>query len=358
MHRAGAFVLLVSIGCSVDGLAGPPTPVKSGGNILVLHRYTEPRESAFTILLPEGWRAEGGVLRVNPLTSTGAMNTVGAKVDFSVKSDAAGTVMMHWLPNFAYKDPRWLQGGYFPVGSSYMGMTVAPLMDAQTFLSGFVFQRQRPAARNVQVVERKPLPGLAKHYRDRAAANPASGTYRFDAGLLAVTYDEGGVHFKEKLVAVIEDTGQAMLGTWMNRETLTVRAPATEFDKAVPLFEVIQTSLQGNPAWVVGEQRGAAQRAANALETQRYIQNVARQIVENRQKTNAEIRHSMWLFMTAQEEYVNPHTGELEQGSNQWKHRWVNGKGDIVYTDDPKYDPNWDPAARRTDFKLSRLRPR
>lgn len=380
MHWKEKLVLLIAVfvsaGCSADpGPAeqrssapdrqppnraekDPAATAKATGNTLILHRYTEPRESAFTILLPAGWIAEGGVLRVNPLTSNGAMNTVGAKVDFLVKKDAAGTMMIHWLPNFAYKDPRWLQGGYFPVGSSYMGMTVHPLVDAQTFLAAFVFQRQRPQARNVQVLERKPLPGLAKHYQDRATSMPGMGSYQYDAGLMVAAYDEGGVRYKEKMVAVIEDTGQVMLGTWMNRETLTVRAPAEEFDKTEPLFDIIQTSLQGNPAWVVGEQRGAAQRAANALETQRYIQNAARQIVENRQKTNAEIRHGLWLFMTSQEDFVNPHTGEVEQGSNQWKHRWVNGNGDLVYTDDPKYDPNWDPANRRTDFKLSRVRDR
>ena len=335
-----------------------PAPGRPPGNTLILHRYREARESAFTILLPEGWVAEGGVLRVNPLTSNGAMNTVGAKVDFAVKKDAAGTLMMHWLPNFYYKDPRWLQGVSFPVGSSYVGMTVQPLVDAQTFLTNFVFRRQRPQAQNVQVLERKPLAGLAQHYQRQAMSSPTMATYRYDAGLLVVAYDEGGVRYKEKMVAMIEDTGKAMLGTWTNRETLAVRAPLAEFDRNEPLFDVIQTSLTANPQWVIGERRGSAQRAANALETQRYLQDTARQIVENRRQTNAEIRHSLWLFMTGKDDYVNPHTGEVEQGSNQWKHRWVSGNGDVVYTDNPDYDPNRDRTNRRSDFKQSPLRPR
>jgi len=31
-----------------------------------LRRYVEPREGAFTILKPEGWSFEGGVVRLNP----------------------------------------------------------------------------------------------------------------------------------------------------------------------------------------------------------------------------------------------------------------------------------------------------
>ena len=339
-----------------EGLAGAPSgrPAQT----VILHVYVEQRERAFSVLVPDGWKAEGGVLRVNPLTSNGSMNTVGAKVDFSVKKDAVGSLSIHWLPNFYYKDPRWLQGVSFPIGSSYMGMQVYPLPDAQTFLTTYVFQRERPRAQNVEVLERKPLPGLVRQYQQRAAASPASSTYRYDGGMLTVTYTEGGVRYKEKMVAVVEDTGQNMLGTWSNHDTLAVRAPVAEFERNEPLFDVIQTSLRGNPEWVMGEQRGSAQRAANALQHQRYMQDRAREIVERTRRTNAEIRHSLWLNLTGQEDYVNPHTGEVEQGSNQWDRRWVDGNGDVVYSNDPDYDPNRDPRTHRRDFKESRARKR
>jgi hypothetical protein len=109
---------------------------------------------------------------------------------------------------------------------------------------------------------------------------------------------------------------------------------------------------------VAGENRGSAQRAQNALAAQRHIQQEQQQVVENRRKVNAEIRHEHWLDITGQEEYVNPHTGKVELESNQWKNRWQSGNGDVVLSNDPNYDPNFDPNAAHTDFKRSGVRPR
>lgn len=84
------------------------------------------------------------------------------------------------------------------------------------------------------------------------------------------------------------------------------------------------------------------------------------QIVDKKRQTHAEIRHDSWLFLTGQEDYVNPHTGLVEQGSNQYKRRWINGSGDVIYTDDPNYDPRADPnlQGRTSDFQQSRVRQR
>ena len=319
------------------------------GSVLRLHRWVEPREQALTVLVPEGWIAEGGVVRIDP--RLGPTNSVGAKIDVDIKKDQAGSVMIHWLPNFTYKDPRALMGT-FRVGSNYMGSMVYPLQDPLTFLAEFVFRQKRTQAQNVQITERKPLPELAQKYQQRAALP----TYHYEAGALTVAYDEGGVHYLEKMMAVIENQG---LGMWTNHDTLAVRAPAAEFKQTEPLVAVIVDSIRGNPQWIAGENRGAAERAHNALETQRYLQNQRHQMVENQREVNAEARHSNWLFITGQDDYVNPHTGKVEQGSNEYKHRWENSGGDVIYSNNPDYDPSRDTTLQgRTDYKITPLRPR
>jgi hypothetical protein len=112
----------------------------------------------------------------------------------------------------------------------------------------------------------------------------------------------------KKLTTVIEDMGPASQGMWSNKDTLLVRAPAAEFDRLAPLFSIIQGSIQLNPVWAAGEMRGQRLRAAAARETQLYLQEVGRQIVENRRQTNAEIAYGMYLFMNDQRGYVNLHT--------------------------------------------------
>ena len=130
-------------------IPSPPASVakkSDAGATLYLRRWVEPKEGACTILLPEGWIAEGGVVRIDP--RLGPTNSVGAKIDITVKKDSAGSVAIHWLPNFTYKDPRYLVG-MFPIGSNYMGSMVYPLKDPQSFLSEFAFRRNRPRAQNV-----------------------------------------------------------------------------------------------------------------------------------------------------------------------------------------------------------------
>jgi hypothetical protein len=328
-----------------------PTKAPTAGTAVYLHRWVEPKGGALSILVPQGWIAEGGVVRVDP--RLGATNSVGAKIDVTVKKDQAGSVMIHWLPNFTYKDPRGMMG--FRVGSNYMGAMVYPTPDPQSFLSEFVIRKQRPQARNVQIVERKPLPELVQRYQQHDVAH----MNRYEAAAFTVVYDENGVHYKESMMAVIESSAKMGLGMWTNHDCMTVRTPAAEFAQDEPLIKVIAGSVKGNPQWVAGENRGAATRAHNALTTQRYLQDQRHQMVEHQRETNAEARHSSWLFLTGQDDYINPHTGEVEQGSNQYKYRWTNSTGDVIYSDNKDYDPSRDSTLRtRSDYELTPLRPR
>ena len=223
---------------------------------------------------------------------------------------------------------------------------------------GYIFPKQRPRARSVQVLDRAPLPSLVQSYLAAAPKMPGMGQYTYGAIALTVAYQEDNRQYREKLIAVIEDTGRLGVGMWSNKDTLMVRAPAPEFEALAPVFAVIQTSIRLNPVWLAGERRGAANRAARAREMQAYEQKVMREIVDERRRVNAEIAHSMGLFISGREDYINPYTGEVEHGFRHWKHRWQSAAGDVVYTDDPKYDPNWDKSFRRSDFKRSEARPR
>ncbi len=62
---------------------------KSGNaaKTVVFHRITEPKERAFSLLIPKGWQTEGGIFRVNPSAQGGPAQSIAAKVDFIVKKD-------------------------------------------------------------------------------------------------------------------------------------------------------------------------------------------------------------------------------------------------------------------------------
>ena len=187
---------------------------------IIFQRYTDRSEGAFSLLIPKGWFVEGGIVRVNPVSGGGATNAIAAKINFSVKKDQAGSVMIHWLPDMIYKDMRGLPAAsMFPTGSNYMGMTVIPLMSAVQFLSQVVFPQVHPYASGAQILDQRPMPTVAQNYQQRMMMIIPNSGFTYDAGFITVAYQENGISFQEKMVAVIENWGRLGAGAWGNKET-------------------------------------------------------------------------------------------------------------------------------------------
>ncbi|HQO58989.1 MAG TPA: hypothetical protein PLT76_09770 [Candidatus Omnitrophota bacterium] len=351
-------MLLTSFSCSRSSSS---LPDEGSGNTIVFTRVYEPREKAFSLLIPKGWQTDGGILRVDPLSQGGAAQSIAAKLDFTVKKDSAGTVLMRWLPDMLYFDSRYSpagQMGLLPAGSNYNGMLVYPLMPASQFITQMAFPYAHPQAQNVNVVSSKALTEVARSYQKRVNQFFSQMGFQYDAALSDMTYQEAGTEYEEKMVTVIENWGQLGAGMWGNKETVLVRAPRDEFKKWEAVFSIIQNSVKIDPQWLSGEIRGQIQRGQIALNTQQEIQRIEQEIVTHRQKTNAEIHNDMFLTLTDQEEFVNPYTNEIDMGSNQWKYRWVNESGDVIYTDNGSYNPNVDIHLNRSDYKKTPIRKR
>jgi hypothetical protein len=330
-------------------------------NVLRLHRVAEPRENAFTVLVPHGWLTEGGIVRTDPNASGGSGNAIAAKCDFSIKRDAAGTAMIRFLPDTNFIDMRNSpsgQMGLFPNGSNYNGMTVCPVMDAVSFLTRVAFPYAHPGIPAPRILEQKPLKGMIAEMKLLTGWLPVANQFSYDAALVTVGYSEKGVEYKETLIGGIQNMSAMGAGMWSNQRSFLARSPVAEADKLAPLVFIILNSVEINRAWLAGELKGQITRSGIAMDTQRYIADVDRQITEHRQRTNAEINNDAYLTLTGQEEYVNPFTNKVEQGSNEWKHRWTTPSGDVVYADDDYFDPNTDPNSTRGDWKLSPIRKR
>ncbi|MBN1424296.1 hypothetical protein JXA88_07050 [Candidatus Fermentibacteria bacterium] len=333
---------------------------------LVYRKMWEPKQRAFSFLAPDGWKVEGGMFYIDPMQTNGPGNTMEPKCDMLIKKDDVGTVMLHWVPSYNYADlraPQFAMGaGYFPWGSYYQGMLVKPLPTVDEFLEE-VFAYYHPQVRDAKTVDRKSLPELIAYERKvyepseilaRQMGYPGVG---IDAGMLVKEYSESGVGYTEALACAIIDlrwTG----AMWTNQYTLRLRSPATEADRWRPVLDHIRQSTTVNPQWLAQVQRAVAQRGESWRETQRHLNRIDQEIWEHRAQTHAEIRHEDYLFLSGQEEYVNPFTKEVEQDTNAYTCRWTNGSGDMIYSDDDRYDPNKVRELNHVEWKLTPVRPR
>ena len=330
---------------------------------LLLHRSWEPAQHAFTLLVPDGWQMKGGMFNVNALEMNGPGNSLIPKIDFTVESDAKGTVLIRWLPAWNYADLRaTATAGFFQPGSNYNGMPVRYIETPQHFLS-CLFPSLHPHATNVRVVGQDPMAELtqafAKQYdsTNQALAQMGIPPLHFESLAVFYEYTEDGETYSEILFTTILDN-RAGAGLWSNEQTLQMRAPKASSEQWKGVLDMIRNSIALNPEWVALIQKHSQIRANIALDTQRYLNRVSQEIADNRARTNDRINHENWLLLTGQEEYRNPYTGEVERGTNEYEHRWENANGDILYTNENAFDPNTVDALNSNEWKKSEVQPR
>jgi hypothetical protein len=326
-------------------------PVKQ----LVLEKIHEPEEKAFIILKPRGWKTEGGIVRWDPVTSGGAANAIEAKIDFTLKSDNKGTVQIHWVPDIYYADLSGsYAGGMFPEGSTYNGMPVPHKMNAAEFLNGYLIPYLHPQAGQMEVISSRNLPEIEQLCYNSDQTKQLGSIY--SAAAIDIAYAEGGTRFRERAFCIIQDMGPYAAGMWKNRNTVVVRAPFNDFDIWEPAFHEIGNSVVLNPDWITAELKAQMQRGSTMIQTMNDIARIGEEIQKRHAETNAKINHQAYLYLTDQEDYINPHTQAVERGSNQWDYRWVDDLGNLIYTNNGEYNPNLDLELQMDGFKRSRVK--
>jgi len=299
-------------------------------------KYKDKTEGAFTCLVPKGWQTAGGILRVDPNQVGGILQSIEAKFDFTVKSDANGTIMMRNYPDWMFCDSRGQTiESMFPVGSSYNGAFVTPLTPVPQMMMG-LFNRERSSAENVKIVEKKDLPQLAKAVETFGRKLGINFPIRYGAGMITLEYTENGTPYREVFITAYADMRQIASGLWKNTFTYSARAPKASFQKWVPVFKEVAGSFIFSKEWFQREAQGQGERSKIAYNLQKDLAKLDDDITRNRRQTQEKIAGSMYPLLSPNRDFKNPYTGESETGSSDLGNRFVNERGDVAYTTDPK----------------------
>ncbi len=323
-------------------------------------RVQEPREGAFSMLVPRGWLNHGGMFRVNPVQAGGPLNAMEAKCDWTLKSDNRGTVSFRILPDIVYAHTG-IGGGFFQPGSNYQGAQIRPFEDAQTHLKS-IFNALHPQATGVIALKAGRLPGEIRSmnqgfaYMNRLLAQMGgqSMMFRSDAAGAVLEYTESNTRYREALLVGIVDMRGAL--TWKNTRSLSFRAPASEFQRWRPVMDIMRFSIRFNPNWVMRESQGQRERANIVLKVFDEVRRIDREILKKSRINREEIMNDNFLVLTEQEEFVNPHTGQVEVDTDAFRYRWTTPGGDIYYTNKEGENPNL--FLQRTDYQLTPVRKR
>jgi hypothetical protein len=338
-------------GATADGeggaVSGSPPAAGSGKPVpFCLKSTREPKEGAFSILVPTGWAVDGGIVRFGP-DYCGAVNATGGKLHFLLKRDQAASAMVLWMPELMYIDASGTIAGQYGAGQAgtiYNNCIAMPRMRPSDYLQRVIFPNVHPRAEGLKVVSTQSLPGLAAAYRQTLSPLLAGMGLSYASEAVTVRYTEDGREYTERLLSTSDDYDAVGAGMWKNRGTVLYRAPTEEFASFLPVFAVIQSSVELNMEWLNAEVSAEAQRVNKVLEVQQQIHEIDRQIQAQHQAVRDEINKNMYLNLTDQQEFYNPQTGQIELGKNVGTFVWRDDYGNEIYTSNPDYTPSRDPG--------------
>jgi hypothetical protein len=321
----------------------------------------EPKEQAFTMLVPRGWLVEGGTVRTNQRVAGGTGSSLEATCDITIKHDQQGTIMIRRLARVNHADGPLIPRTRGPV-KSYNGMAVAPMPTVTDYLLQ-LFHQTRPRAVDVHVLCREPLPRLSKQVRQlsetlnqtRTAVGISPPSY--EAGFVIVEYSENNRRYKDLLYTLLIDA-RASRALWANDMTTQMRSPSDEVPRWKPVLDIIANSVRFDPRWLSSELKEHGERSEIARKTLVDISHIDHDITAYRViHPHHKVKHDQYLNRTEPREYMNPFTGKVERDTGCWSRRWVNSGDEYVYTNDASYDPNSDPANPRHGYRLTKVKP-
>jgi hypothetical protein len=321
----------------------------------------EPKETAFFFLAPAGWQAEASVFRVNPLENNGPANSLMAKTNLELKSDAIGACLIHFLPIWIAVDFTGsglaYNAAFYPIGSNYEGALVKPLPTPGQFLDEAA-RLFNPTATDFHRLFGVDLQEMAVIVEQLYASSNqffvgmGVPPLTCQAGVAVYEYTENGVRYRETIVTAIVD-GRGALASWWNERLIRMRCPATLANAVQPTFDAVVRSFVLNPEWLANEHRHAAKRTGIVIATGKELSDAARKMWSNWRDSRSSATEQTVLAITDQREYVNPYTDEIELAQAGYNRRWVSSQGDVIFTNDVNYNPTTDPTLWTQDWRKS-----
>lgn len=325
---------------------------------IIFERKNEPQEHAFTIKVPKGWNMEGGIYRLLAHEIGGPLNATESKCDLTLKSDSQGRVYFKILPDIVYAHPG-IGGGFFPVGSGYQGAEIKPFVDAPSFVAQ-VFAYLHPNAETRKTLKLQRLAGEKQAldqglaYMNQILHSAGLQSNQSDVAGGVFEYMESNTLYREVIISAVVNMPAAFI--WKNTRTLAFRAPAQEFDQWRPTMDIIRLSIRFNYNWLLKEFQGQNELAKKAANVFREMNRIDQEIAQKSNINRGEIMNDNFLVLTGQEEYVNPHTGDVETDTDAYRYRWETGGGDMYYTNNEDEDPNI--FLHQTGFERTPIRKR
>ena len=310
---------------------------------IFLQLYREQYQGAFYMLIPKGWKAEGGMIPSG--VQWNVVDLVENNIRFRVASPD-GKSYFGWYPRFYFQDPAvhaQSSGGLLQpqIGGQLNGCWIYPYMGVSQYVQHIVFgqlaagefENPRIIGDAVEAPELRPwLPQMAQ---------------RKECGYVNFECTISGTPMYGRIYTMVYDLGLL----WSTVGTFGWIAPKSRWKEDEHVMELCIRSFRLNPSWVRRAAAAQHKRGEKYGQAIRQMQEIDNEINRNRSQTRSDIQEEFYKVITEQIETYDPETGDKKR-LPMYNNAWTNGRGDYVLKD---YDDGTLPVEDPTEWRKLKI---
>ena len=321
----------------------PVAKKRQMGESIFLNLYREQYQGAFYMLIPKGWKAEGGMIPSG--MQWNVVDLVENNIRFRVTSPD-GKSYFGWYPRFYFQDPAvhmQSSGGLLrpPIGGVLNGCWVYPYMGVAQYVQHIIFgQLAAREFQNPRIIGHAMESPELQPWLPQMARRKACGYVNFECAI-------GGTPMYGRIYTLLYDMG----AIWSTVGTFGWIAPKSRWKEAERVMELCIRSFRLNPEWVRRAAAGQRARAEKYGEVIREMQGIDNEINRNRSQTRSDIQEEFYKVITEQIETFDPETGDKKM-LPMYNNAWTNGRGDYVLKD---YDDGTLPVEDPTEWRKLKI---
>ena len=344
-------------GRAVPGKKGTSSGSKSsiphqGAPVYHYKLYEDPTERAFTVMIPEGWKAEGGIMQIPQYQIRTVVDGCGKKLFFSVY-DPSSQAFIIYFPTEIYHSSY--MSNTTP-GQVLNGMVQLPrLLSPSEYVTEMLFPSSRPDAVNVEWGERKTLSELATAWNQAFHAEDEIPA-RVIAESIEVAYDRAGTRFAELWTALVTSYSASDSTVWMPDFAVVAGAPLATVEEVAPVLKAVITSFRMDPKWVAtmivnyeactkkvvaehGKIRAMEQKIQERMsKVQKEMRRIDNEIVGGQSTTRSTIQEHEYNTLMGNDEYEDTETGNRYIMDMGYERNFTDGDT-IIQTNDRLFEP-------------------
>jgi len=356
---------------------GPTQPAATSRRPIVFreHKVTDPGMNNMvvsTLLVPEGWKVEGGVTRTGP-----ALFNMPVMIQLGITAPDGRTAS--FMPSFSFEFNHQSQGQ--KLQPTQAGNLYYPLPESVgQWMLEITKAIPDPEVTNFRVVSEEDIPEITKllqqqsawRYQSAAEMNQLTAEMGFgtvfdtQATKVVLQYDKGGKTIEEIVVMtwqyeVMVQQNQATSGTWGIMLMQSIGGPVGTDYLNDPALNAIFQSVRNNPQWVAEMNKywreiarirhegniDAIKTAGKISQIQAEGANAVNEIMTKGWRagqTSSDRMHAREVDATLEQTHYQTPAGETVTLPSFYNNVYTDGNGRYLMHNDANYEPNTDPA--------------